>query len=385
MQAHTPKLFPELETEPDDLNTTGVLHDRAIRKLIDANHIQADEPIGDRQIQPASLDLRLGPIAYQVRASFLPSRKSTVLQEVEHLRVRTLDLSVPTVLERGSIYVIPLLEKLNLTADVSAKSNAKSTTGRLDVLARILCDYTDEFERIPAGYRGSLYIEAAPRTFSVGVHQGTTLNQIRFVRGNPPYFDSRLTALHQDRTIMYDTDESPSLAVISQGLWVSIDLQGSGDGDIVGYYAKQFAPPIDLDKINHYDLEDFWGMIETTAKRRLILEPDKFYILASKERLRIPSDFSAEMISYDASVGEFRIHYAGFFDPGFGYGDDSLRGTRAVLEVRSREVPFSLRDGQRVGRLIYERLVGIPTRVYGPAIGSSYQGQGIALSKQFKR
>lgn len=385
MQSQTPALFPELTDEPAPLSGTGVLPDRAIRKLIDANHLQAAEPFEERQVQPASLDLRLGPVAYQVRASFLPSKRSTVQQEVEHLRVRTLDLSVPSVLERGNVYIIPLMESVNLPLDLSAKANAKSTTGRLDVLVRTLCDYTDEFERVPAGYRGALYVEVAPKTFGIYVHQGTTLNQVRFVRGSPPYFDSRLMALHQDRTIAYDEDDTPLAAVISNGLWVSIDLQGGSTSDVIGYHAKNFAPPVDLDRINHYDLDEFWVPIVGSAKRRLILEPDKFYILASKERIRIPNEYAAEMVSYDPSVGEFRIHYAGFFDPGFGYAGPGLRGTQAVLEVRSHEVPFSMRDGQRVGRLIYERLLGVPARPYGPAIGSSYQGQGVALSKQFKR
>jgi len=385
MDKNITSLFPELEQDLNSFFTTGILPTQDIETLIRNGSIFSKDSISNNQIQPASMDLRLGSVAYRVRASFLPGQNSTVRKRIDDLGMHEIDLSKPAVLEKGCVYIVPLMEEVALPSKISGKANPKSTTGRLDVFTRLITDYGTEFERVQAGYKGKLYLEIVPRTFSILVHEGSKLNQLRFVQGDPPPSDKGLNALDHQETLVYWEDNNPKEAMISKGLWISIDLQSNNETDIVGYKAKAHAPLIDLDKINHYDPNEFWEPIHTPKGKSIILNPDDFYILISKEKVRVPTHFAAEMVAYDASVGEFRIHYAGFFDPGFGYGDSSIKGTRAVLEVRSHGVPFLLEDGQVIGRLIYERLLTKPNRVYGVDIGSSYQCQGLSLSKQFKR
>lgn len=384
MERSTTSLFPRLEKDPPGLHTTGVLPSQKILELLESKAVTGEEALGSEQVQPASLDLRLGPVGYRVRASALPGEGSTVAQKVKDLLMHEIDLRKSAVLEKGCVYIVPLLEELNLPRGISGKANPKSTTGRLDVFTRLITDYGTEFERVKAGYKGKLYVEIVPRTFSVLVRAGTKLNQLRFIRGTPPPSDTKLDALHQKETLVYLGDDQPADPMISKGLWISIDLQGS-HAELVGYRARHHAPLIDLGVVGEYDPAEFWEPIRPPKKRGLILNPDDFYILVSKEKVRVPPDFAAEMVAYDPSVGEFRIHYAGFFDPGFGYGSDDIKGTPAVLEVRSHEVPFLLEDGQIVGRLIYERLLAVPDKIYGQGIGSSYQSQGLSLSKQFRR
>jgi dCTP deaminase len=378
-------LFSESNKDSGALFTTGILPSQRIKELIDVGYIRAQTPIPDSQIQPASMDLRLGPVAYRVRASFLPGKESTVNKRLDELLMHEIDLSRPAVLEKGCVYIVPLIEELILPARISGKVNPKSTTGRLDIFTRLITDYGTEFERIKPGYKGKLYVEIVPRTFSILVHEGTKLNQIRFIRGEPPPSDRKLTELDDRETLVYLENNVPDEAVISKGLWISIDLEAVGSSDLIGYKAKSHAPLIDLDKINYYDPLEFWEPIDSPKSKNIILNPDDFYILVSKQKVRVPPDFAAEMVAYDPSIGEFRIHYAGFFDPGFGYGKNDIKGTRAVLEVRSHEVPFVLEDGQIIGRLVYERLLEIPDKIYGEGIGSSYQSQGLSLSKQFKK
>jgi dCTP deaminase len=377
--------FPELQKDLNLLFTTGILPSQKIREFIGIGYIGAKTPVADDQIQPASIDLRLGPVAYRVRASFLPGEHCTIAKKLDDLRMHALDLSSPAVLEKGCVYIIPLIEELALPSRVSGKANPKSTTGRLDIFTRLLTDYSKEFERVKEGYKGKLYVEVVPRTFSVVVHEGTKLNQLRFVRGEPPPSDKTLNRLDREENLVYSEGDIPEAAVISDGLWISIDLAASDGSEIVGYRAKRHAPLIDLDRVNHYDPLEFWEPIPRPSAKSIVLNPDDFHILISKEKIRVPKNYAAEMVAYDPSVGEFRIHYAGFFDPGFGYGNNDIKGTRAVLEVRSHEVPFLLEDGQVVGRLIYERLLATPEKVYGAGIGSSYQSQGLSLSKQFRR
>ncbi|MBI3610235.1 MAG: 2'-deoxycytidine 5'-triphosphate deaminase [Nitrospirae bacterium] len=385
MDSNIANLFPELEKDLSSFYTTGILPSQKIKELIETGYISAKTPISNDQIQPASIDLRLGPVAYRVRASFLPGEHSTVNGKLDALRMHEIDLTQPSVLEKGCVYIVPLMEELSLPSKISGKVNPKSTTGRLDVFTRLITDYGTEFERIKAGYKGKLYVEIVPRTFSILVHEGIKLNQLRFVRGEPPPSDKGLNELDEKETLVYLENDTPDEAMISKGLWISIDLQISNGSEIIGYKAKRHAPLIDLDKINYYDPLEFWEPIGRPKTNQMILNPDDFYILVSKEKIRVPSNFAAEMVAYDPSVGEFRIHYAGFFDPGFGYGNRDIKGTRAVLEVRSHEVPFLLEDGQVVGRLIYQRLLAAPEKIYGTGIGSSYQCQGLSLSKQFKR
>lgn len=296
-----------------------------------------------------------------------------------------IDLRRPAVFEKGCVYIVPLMEQLHLPNDISAKANPKSSTGRLDIFTRMICDYGIEFERVPEGYKGKLYAEVVPRTFTVVISEGIKLNQLRFIRGCPPASDKKLQELDKQEKLVYAEEGLPKPAYIDEGVRISINLQGDEDRNIIGYRAKKNSPAIDLSKINYYPLEDFWEAIPSPKDKTIILNPDDFYILISKEKVRIPHDHAAEMVAYDPSMGEFRIHYAGFFDPGFGYGSSDIKGTPAVLEVRSHEVPFLIEDGQTVGRLIYERLLAKPDKIYGRDLGSSYQGQGLTLSKQFKR
>lgn len=386
MTDHVYTLFPELERDLQSLSfTTGILPSQRIRELIAHGRVSTSLPVEDDQIQPSSLDLRLGPVGYRMQASFLPGPKATVESRIKDLAMSKIDLTRPTVFEKGCVYLVPLMEQLSLTSEVSAKANPKSTTGRLDIFTRLICDGGTEFERVPAGYKGTLYAEVVPRTFTIIVQAGVKLNQLRFVRGCPPPSDTTLQELDQQETLVYGAGDLPAEAQINRGLMVSLNLQGDPEHRLIGYRARQNTPAIDLLKKDHYDPEDFWDPMYEPRNRRIILNPDDFYILLSKEKVRIPPAYAAEMVAYDPSMGEFRIHYAGFFDPGFGYGASDVKGSHAVLEVRSHEVPFLIEDGQIVGRLIYERLLAHSDKIYGMGIGSSYQGQGLALSKQFKR
>ena len=381
-------LFPELEKELKRYLrpvNQGILPSQDIQKLIERGHVVGDSPIDSGQVQPASIDLRLGSTAYRVQASFLPGDKSPVSKKINRLVMHELDLTRPAVLERGCVYIVRLIEELRLPKAISGRANPKSSTGRLDIFTRLITDYSGEFESVPKNYQGPLYVEVVPRTFSILVQRGLSLNQLRFVRGNPnSASNSKLTELDISESLVISGGKRTD-ASIDRGVWFSIDLRGAGKGQkIVGYKAKNHAPLLDLRKVGDHDPGEFWEPIKPSRSGQLVLNPDDFYILASKERVRIPPTYSASMVPYDPSVGEFRIHYAGFFDPGFGYGANDVNGARAVLEVRSHEVPFLLEDGQVVGRLIYERLLDKPDKIYGAGIGSSYQSQGLALSKHFR-
>ena len=378
-------LFPELFNEPVQSRTTGVLPSQRLEELVSAGHIRASVPISADQIQPSSIDLRLGPVAYQVDASFLPNSGSTVDRKLKALARGVVDLSKSALLKKGRVYIVPLLEELSLPEDYSGKANPKSTTGRLDVFTRLITDYGDAFEEIREGYKGKLYAEIVPLTFEIFVREGARLNQLRIRRGNPAQHDKMLFDLHEREPIVYSQDASPAEPLISDGLKLSVDLQGISGAKVIGYRAKRSTPPIDLDKVNHYDPSDFWEALCRNAEKALVLEPGEFYILTSKEKVSVPPHMAAEMLPFDPSVGEFRIHYAGFFDPGFGWSPERSTGSHAVLEVRSHEVPSLLEDGQVVGRLNYEPLLALPSKLYGREIGSSYQSQELALSKQFRR
>jgi dCTP deaminase len=374
-------LFPDARPEP--LNT-GILPSQIIRSFIDSGKIVSPVPIREDQIQPASMDLRLGREGFQVSASFLPGN-STIEKKINELLIRKVSLDDSAVFEPRSVFIVPLIEALRLPSDVWGKANPKSTTGRLDIFTRLITQPGQEFEYVARNYSGPLYLEVVPRTFPIRVRTGMKLNQLRFVRGNPPATDGRLAKLAEKEKLTYDDEESPIAPEIRRGLSVSVDLQGDG-ANIVAYKAKSTRHPIDLDKIGHYDLSDFWEVIYCSPSRDITLQPGDFYILASKERVSVPPTHAAEMVPFDPAMGEFRIHYAGFFDPGFGYGTEGeISGTKAVLEVRAHELPILLEDNQLVGKLIYHKMAQLPAKVYGSSIGSSYQKQGLALSKQFKR
>ncbi|MGQ3072714.1 MAG: 2'-deoxycytidine 5'-triphosphate deaminase [Ferrovibrionaceae bacterium] len=362
----------------------GIVPAQAIGRLIAAGAAVAKPGIEADQIQPASLDLRLGPKAYRVRASFLPGPDASVIDKVAPLAMHEVDLRRGAVLEKGCVYIVPLLEKLKLPADLAASANPKSSTGRLDIFTRLIADNARSFDQVPAGYRGGLYLEISPRTFSVLVREGDRLNQLRFRYGAPGLDDAALRQRHAaDPLIERRRGEAP--ARLQDGLLVTIDLKGERGRSVIGYRAKRHTPVVDLRRIGAYDPAEFWEALPARPDGTLILNPDDFYILASAERFRVPHDLAAEMIAYDTAMGEFRIHYAGFFDPGFGWSAAHRRGTRAVLEVRSHEVPFLLEHGQGVGRLVFEKLSEATDRAYGGAIGSNYAGQSLTLAKQFRR
>ena len=361
-------------------HSTGILPSQELEYLVKATReIVAVEPIQEDQYQPASLDLRLGPVAYRVRASFLPGKNATVKQRLEDLAMHEMDISGGGVLERGCVYIVPLLEGLSLRSRMSALGNPKSSTGRLDIFTRLITDHGTEFDRVREQYKGPLYAEVSPRTFSILVRKGSKLSQIRIRRGNPPSTDEAMRRLQQEVELVESVDRDE----IRNGVPVSVDVRGGSSG-LIGYRAKNHAGLIDVDKVRHYDALEYWEPVHAPRRGGLVLDPDDFYILASEKPVKVPPTHAAEMIAYDTLVGEFRVHYAGFFDPGFGHPAAGGEGARAVLEVRSYELPFVIEHGQVVGRLNYERLTAQPNRLYGSSASSSYQGQGIALSKHFK-
>jgi dCTP deaminase len=372
---------PNRAEESEEAYSTGILPMQELQyQARVSREIFALEPIVDEQFQPASLDLRLGPTAYRVRASFLPGKNATVKQRLEDLAMHEMDITHGAVLERGCVYIVPLLEGLSLKHRTSALGNPKSSTGRLDVFTRLITDYGTEFDRVREQYKGPLYAEVSPRTFSLLVRKGSRLSQIRIRRGNPASTDEEMRRLQQEFQIV----ESISEEDIRDGVPVSVDICGDRSDGLIGYKAKSHAGLIDIDRIRHYDVRDYWEPVYAPHRGGLVLDPADFYILASREPVKVPPTHAAEMIAYDTLVGEFRVHYAGFFDPGFGHPEAGGEGARAVLEVRSYEVPFVLEHGQIVGRLNYERLTTRPSQLYGTNGNSSYQRQGIALSKHFK-
>lgn len=356
----------------------GILPAQSIRAMIGAGTVSLAEPMLDDQLQPASLDLRLGSRAFRVRASYLPSPGAVVERKLDTFKLHVFDITGGAVLETGCVYIVPLMERLSLPPDVSAAANPKSSTGRLDVFTRVISDGVPAFDQIPAGYHGPLYAEICPQTFPIVVRKGSRLSQIRFRQGHVGAGDEALKELHaRERLVSGDAVD------IAQGIALSVDLAGDSDG-LVGYRAKRHTGLVDVDKPGSCLTGDYWEAIRLSGERRLILDPDEFYILASKEAVHVPPTHAAEMVPFNPLVGEFRVHYAGFFDPGFGHIAAGGEGSRAVLEVRSHKVPFILEDGQIVGRLIYERMIDVPEMLYGLDLGSHYQSQGLKLSKHFK-
>jgi len=356
----------------------GILPAQAIRALVSGGALKLAEPLAEGQLQPASIDLRLGREAYRVRASFLPGPGSRVAAKLSDLKLHTVDLSKGAVLETGCVYIVPLLESLSLPESIAASANPKSSTGRLDVFTRVIADGVGAFDQVPPGYKGPLYAEICPQTFPILVRTGSKLSQLRFRIGNPREDDKALLSLHQKQTLV-----SGGTADICDGIALSVDLVGGLSG-LVGYRAKRHTGVVDVDAPKSCAIADYWEEIDSRGSRRLILDPDEFYILASKEAVHIPPTHAAEMMPFNPLVGEFRVHYAGFMDPGFGHEAAGGHGSRVVLEVRSHKVPFILEDGQIIGRLVYERMVEVPEMLYGRDLGSNYQAQGLKLSKHFR-
>ncbi len=372
----------------------GVLPDHELRAAVRNGWIRAERPIADDQYQPASLDLRLGPSAYQLRASFLPFRQAVQSRLEERdlsdsdLVIDRLSLDSGATLQRGSVYLVPLLESLHLPPHVRGRSNPKSTTGRLDIFTRVITDETPRFDEIRPGYQGLLYLEVSPQSFPVRVHAGVSLNQLRLLSGRTDIADGELARIYHETPLLYDDDARPiplERVAFNDGLCMGVDLSGRLTGGNIGYRAQPNPPAVDWSRVAHYDPVEFWEPIKRPARDAYILEANRFYILVSKERIRVPPEFAAEMVVYDAGAGEIRTHYAGFFDPGFGFGDGSVLGTKVVMEVRAREVPFLVYDGQTSFKVGFERLRSRPERVYGVGLGSAYQHQTLTLSKHFRR
>jgi dCTP deaminase len=383
MEKDSARLLPEVARQA--VRKSGILPSQEIRALVRNGKIRSSVEIPDSQIQPASIDLRLGDKAYRVVASFLPSGERLIGPKIRALQLEEIDLRQPALLRPDNVYIARLMEYLDLPPDMGGKANPKSTTGRLDIFTRLLTEGQPTFEMVANGYSGDLYVEIFPRTFPVIVREGTKLNQLRFFRGTPQSDDEQLRKIALKRPLVYENGTGRNRPVIRQGLRLSLDLSSSGG--IVAYKAKKTDIPIDLAKVSEYEVSQFWEAFEAQSlKGSLVLTPGDFYLLASKEAVSVPPDYAAEMESYDPSIGEFTVHYAGFFDPGFGYGNSGeIKGTKAVLEVRAHEVPILLEDGREVGRLAYHKMANRPEKVYGLDIGSSYQQQGLALSKQFKK
>ncbi len=359
-------------------HSTGILPSHVLKRLIRARReILATEDIEDSQIQPASIDLRLGPVAWRVRASFLPGSNATVEEKLASVFMHEIDLKHGAVLETGCVYIVPLLEHADFSSRISGTANPKSSTGRIDVFTRLITDRGQAFDRVEAGYHGPLYAEISPRTFPILVRKGSKLSQLRIRHGSPQFTDTQLRRLHAETALVSGE------ADIDNGLALSIDLMG-GEGSRIGWRAKRHTGIIDVDKREALLPAAYWDSIEAHAQGHMVLDPDEFYILVSRETVAIPHDYAAEMVPFNPLVGEFRVHYAGFFDPGFGFEQGRPPSARAVLEVRSREVPFILEHGQIIGRLVFERLTDPPPEVYGQAIGSTYQCQGLKLSKHFR-
>jgi dCTP deaminase len=384
------KIHPLFENDAAEASSaeesfsTGILPAQDLLRIVHGTkEVRGIEPILDDQIQPASIDLRLGAKAYRVRASFLPGAKSTVSDKLREFSMHEMDITNGGVLEKGCVYIIPLLETLALKHRMSARGNPKSSTGRLDVFTRLITDHGTEFDQVREGYKGPLFAEVSPRTFTILVRKGSRLSQLRIRRGAPPSSDLEHKRLQEEFGLV---DRPLSDEEIKNGIPITVDVHGSASNDnIIGYKAKSHSGLIDVDRVGHYNWQEFWDVVPAPGRQGLILDPADFYILASREAVRVPPGYAAEMIAYDTLVGEFRVHYAGFFDPGFGHASAGGEGARAVLEVRSYEVPFVIEDGQIVGRLAYERLTVQPERLYGLIAGSNYQRQGLRLSKHFKQ
>ena len=397
MRAAIGSLFPEPANESGAApqlsahefgNQFGLLPREKIELMVRRGMISSPE-LEEAQFQPASLDLRLGGRAYRVRASFLPGNERSVKDQILALNSADEEISLEgkgAVLERGCVYVIPLIEHLNLPDSISAVANPKSSTGRLDIFTRLITDKSDVFDRVARAYNGPLYAEVSPRSFSVRVRKGSKLNQIRFRRLNSQQLertdfgiDEKDLRERHEKTPLVDGDLN-----LRGGLVLRVGLSAESVGNVIGYRAQKHTDSLDVDRAGEYKVEDYWDLVRARSDKRLILDPGEFYILASKERLQIPPDLAAEMVAIDPAMGEFRVHYAGFFDPGFGAGPNNRPSARAVLEVRSHEVPFILEDGQMIGRLVYEKMAEAPQVLYGTSAVSNYQGQGLKLSKHFR-
>lgn len=366
-------------------NPSGILPQQQLKTLVDEGQIKSP-PLDVDQLQPNSLDLRVGKIAYRARFSFLPTdRPIATMLEGSDLTLDTLDLDGPegAILETGKVYIIPLQESLALPAACKGTTNPKSSTGRLDILARVLVDRTSRFDEIPAGYAGPLYLEVVPRSFPVRMRKGDRLSQLRLAHGNWSQLtdDELRSEIEQHGLVCTDSGQPIAADQLSldDGVFLTAHVTDP-EVSTVGYVARKCTPAVDLRRKDHPPQPYWRGVSSAQDGAGIVLQPDEFYIFSSRERVVIPPHLCAEMVAYDSRSGELRTHYAGFFDSGFGY---QCGGARVVLEVRNLDVPFLLQDGQRLFRLQYFKNAACPEALYGSGETSHYQAQGLRLSKHF--
>ena len=357
----------------------GTLTYKDYESFIKNHSIHAEKNIPKNSIQPASLDLRLGKVGYEISSSFVPIDK-TVLKKLKYYKKRKVDLSNGFLFKKNVTYLIELQEKLNLNKNIFGKCNPKSSTGRLDIFCRIITDYNSEYEIIKNGYKGSIYIEVTSKTFDIILTEGDKLNQLRLRNGKTHYLnDNEILKANKENYFLYDKKNQPISPQIDNGIKIRASIDKSEK--IIAYKAKKNAPALNYNKIRYYKKSDYWIPIKKVRHNSIIIEPNEFYIMKSSEKIRIFPNLAAEMVPYDTDIGEFRVHYAGFFDPGFG---NIKNGSHAVLEIKTYEVPFAIEDGQNVARLLFEKLEKVPDKLYGNSINSNYQNQGLALSKHFR-
>ena len=377
-ESENSKPMTDTLTNMEGLGVMGILPDQEIEGLLARGEVRASKDITTGQVQPSSLDVRLGAKAYRLRASFLPGQDTPVSEKIDRLALHEIDLCGGAVLETGGVYIVPLLESLALDAETSAFANPKSSTGRIDVFTRVIVDYSTYFDRIAANYEGPVYLEVSPRTFPIRVRQGSSLAQIRFRRGAPTDSNTEIQSLINEGWQLTSGGVD-----IDGGLGVRIGLRPVEGDSAIGFRARRHAGCVDIDAHDHPS-SDFWESVHTDSKGAIVLDPGEFYILASQEKICVPPSHAAVMAPFDPLMGEVRVHYAGFFDPGFGVGENRTPSSLAVLEVRGRDVPFILEDGQIIARLTYEPLHSPARQVYGEGLDSNYQYQGLRLSKHFR-
>lgn len=362
---------------------SGILVRQSLADLVARGAVQSLIPVAETQLQPSSLDLRLGTRVWQLQCSFLPGHQG-VSRKLGRLATTSwsLDRDEPVVLHRGGVYLAEIEEVLELPEGVRGRANPKSSTGRLDVFVRVLTETGHAFDTVPPGYRGRLYLEITPQSFHVAVRRGDTLAQLRLASGEPVLDGQALRTLQAEQPVCVwsDGQAAPVVDAPTPGVLLSVDLQ-SVDGGPVGYLARRHQPPIDLAR-RDLPVDRYWTPLVDPGEEGHVLEPEQFYIFATRERLRIPPDVCAELVAFDATKGELRTHYAGFIDSGFGWSaEGDVPGARLVLEIRTHDVPFLLEHGQPLFRLEFMRNEAVPERLYGT--GSHYQHQGLRLAKQF--
>ena len=370
----------------NEIETGGILPTRWLREAANDDVIFTERyKIPEANFQPATLDLRLGETAHRLRCSFLPD-SSSVMEKLADLGMEEIDLRDGAILERNRPYLIPLIEEMRLPDYIQAKTNPRSSTGRLDIFTRVITDHSHKFDEIASGYQGRLYLEVVSRSFTIKVQTGLSLNQLRLFKGDPRCQPGEVRQLHREQPVVLARGgqiDQLSEPGDDNSVNLGVDLIGHPNG--VGYRAKKNSNLLDLSRRDYYDPGDYWEAVVAEKTNRIVLEPEEFYLLTAAESVRVPPEYAVEMTAFDPSSGELRTHYAGFFDPGFGFGDNGkLTGVQPVMEVRAHDVPFMIEHGQKVCTLTYEKMLEAPDKLYGPKIGSSYQGAGLVLSGHFK-